>query len=380
MMRYKPFAAGAVLSLIVILCTLMLFLNSRSSNEDIPKLSVKANEVENLIVAGETEAAAEKAEQLKEDAQLASKNSKQEGDPKLWVICGVAVLLINGCVAYVWLSMIKPFHRLEGYADRLAAGDLDTPLGQERGNYFGKFTWAFDNMRREIVKARSCEREAINNNKTVIASLSHDLKTPLASITAYSEALVNGLYSDTEEMYSYLEVINRKCDEVARLTNDMMTHSISELGALKMQPESLELSELIEKTVHESAAADVVFEKPLFPVNVYADRNRLAQLIGNLIGNAQKYAGGRMEITIEKDKGYFNVSFRDHGGGIPDKDLPFVFDKFYRGGNSKDVSGSGLGLYIVKYIAEQSDGEITAANTGDGLEIKLILPEDRSFS
>ncbi|MBR6102196.1 MAG: HAMP domain-containing histidine kinase [Ruminococcus sp.] len=377
-MKYKPFITGAVLSLIVVLCTLGVFLSSRDEkNEYLPRLTVEANETANLIASGDTGAAAAKAAQLKADAQLASQNDKG-GSPGVWIVCGAAVLAVFGCVTYVWRGVIRPFHKLEGYADRLAGGDLDTPLDYERDNYFGKFTWAFDSMRREIVKARSCEREAIDNNKTVIASLSHDLKTPLASITAYSEALVNGLYADTEEMYSFLNIISRKCEEVSRLTNDMMTHSISELGALKMQPESLELSELIEGAVRDSAGREIVFEKPMFPVRVYADRNRMAQLVGNLIGNAQKYAGGKMNISAEKHNGSYDIYFRDFGGGIPDRDLPFIFDKFYRGSNSKDISGSGLGLYIVRYIARQSGGEVSAANTGDGLEIKLTLPEERS--
>ncbi|MBR6044157.1 MAG: HAMP domain-containing histidine kinase [Ruminococcus sp.] len=376
-MKYKPFIVGAVLSLTVVLCTLVVFLSSRSTkDETLPKLAVEANEVVNLIEAGDTAAAAAKAAQLRSDAQLASKNSRSGGYAGVWIVCGAAVLAIFGCVAYVWRGVIRPFHRLEGYADRLAAGDFDTPLDYERDNYFGKFTWAFDSMRREIVKARSCEREAIDNNKTVIASLSHDLKTPLASITAYSEALVNGLYSDQEEMYRFLGIISSKCGEVARLTNDMMTHSISELGALKMQPENIELCGLIEKTVSESAARDIRFEKPMFPVRVYADRNRLTQLFGNLIGNAQKYAGGKAEISISKENGFYRIRFQDHGGGIPDGDLPFIFDKFYRGANAGDVSGSGLGLYIVRYIARQSGGEVYAENAGGGLLITVELPEE----
>ncbi|MBR6872794.1 MAG: HAMP domain-containing histidine kinase [Ruminococcus sp.] len=372
-MRYKAFITAGVLSVLMVLCTLGVYLAGRGSrNEYLPRLSVEANETVNLIAAGDAAAAAEKAEQLRADAQLASKQS--QGSAGVWLLCIAAVLAVNVCVAYVWFTMIRPFHRLEAYADRLAAGEFDQPLGQERGNYFGKFTWAFDSMRREIVKARSCEREAIDNNKTVIASLSHDLKTPLASITAYSEALVNGLYADTEEMYSFLEVISRKCEEVSRLTNDMMTHSISELGALKMQPEAVDLSELMEKTVKESAAPEVTFDRPMFPVTVLADRSRLTQLIGNLIGNARKYAGGKMHIGIAKEEGFYKVRFQDQGGGIPDKDLPFVFDKFYRGSNSKEISGSGLGLYIVRYIARQSGGEVTAANKEGGLEIMLTLP------
>lgn len=376
-MKYRPILMGAVLSALMILFTLIVFVNSSSPPSKSAQVAVEANETENLIRSGDTAAAAEKAAQLRSDAQLAAKESRSSGSHGLWLVCAAAVLIIIGCIAYVWISIIRPFHKLGDFADRLASGDLDTPLGYERSNYFGKFTWAFDNMRREIVKARSCEKEAIDNNKTVIAALSHDLKTPLASITAYSEALVNGLYSDTEEMYSFLGIINSKCSEIARLTNDMITHSISELGALKMQPESVDLVELIDKVVRESASKDIVFEKPMFPANVYADPSRLEQLTGNLIGNARKYAGGKLKISITLRNGFFAVSFLDSGGGIPDEDLPFIFDKFYRGSNSGAVSGSGLGLFIVRYIARQSGGEATARNRDGGLEILVELPQEQ---
>lgn len=375
-MRYKPFVVSVLLSLAVITCTLVVFLtDSKPEKSGISQLAVQANEVDNLVRSGDTDAASAKSQQLVRSAQEVTKQSKKTGGAGVWIVCAVCVAAVDLCVLYVYKSVIKPFHKLEGYADKLAAGEFDTALDYERTNYFGRFTWAFDSMRREIVKARACEREAIDNNKTVIASLSHDLKTPVASISAYSEALVNGLYSDTEEMFSYLDVISKKCEEITRLTNDMITHSIGELGALKMDPSSVELSELIETVVRESAAKDVNFEQPLFPVRVYADKNRLKQLVGNLIGNAQKYAPGRMDITVTKHEHMFLVHFRDYGKGIPDEELPFVFDKFYRGSNTADISGSGLGLYIVRYIAQRSGGDVSAKNCPDGLEMTVSLPE-----
>ncbi len=339
-------------------------------------VAVGANEVYNLINKGDIKSASERAKLL--SAEAAPKDNVKQTDSKiwLWVVCGVGIVCVNTVIAYVWLSIIKPFHKLERYAQDIAAGNFENALDFERSNYFGRFTWAFDSMRREIIKARSCEREAIENNKTVIASLSHDLKTPVASISAYSEALVNGLYSDTEEMYSYLDVISKKCGEISKITGDMLVHAVSELDALKMIPQPLELSALMETTVKETGAKDTIcFEKPMFPVNVCVDKNRFSQLIGNIIGNAQKYADGKMTISVTKEKGYYALHFRDMGNGIANEDMPFVFDKFYRGGNAGDKSGSGLGLYIVKYIAEQSGGDVFAENKAPGLEITVTVPE-----
>lgn len=379
-MRAKPFIIGALLSLVVIAAALAVAAASRADKYE-PQAegsyAVTAGEIENLINAGDTQAAVLKAQQLKADARLA-KNSRREGsNVGIWIVCAVAVVIVNGCIAYIYFSILKPFRRLEKFADKIALGDFSEALDIERGNYFGKFTWAFDSMRREIIKSRSCEREALENNKTVIASLSHDLKTPVASISAYSEALVNGLYSSTEEMYSYLDVISKKCEEIAKITGDMITHSIGELGALKMEPTHFDLVQLLESAVSESSVGgDIHFEKPLFTAPVCADENRLKQLVGNLIGNAQKYAGGKMDITLTKKSRMFAVHFRDYGQGIPDSELPFVLDKFYRGSNTDGKSGSGLGLYIVKYIAQQSGGNVVLENRDKGLEVTVTIPQD----
>lgn len=379
-MRAKPFIIGALLSLVVIAAALAVAAASRVDKYE-PQAegsyAVTAGEIENLINAGDTQAAVLKAQQLKADARLA-KNSRREGsNVGIWIVCAVAVVIVNSCIAYIYFSILKPFRRLEKFADKIALGDFSEALDIERGNYFGKFTWAFDSMRREIIKSRSCEREALENNKTVIASLSHDLKTPVASISAYSEALVNGLYSSTEEMYSYLDVISKKCEEIAKITGDMITHSIGELGALKMEPTHFDLVQLLESAVSESSVGgDIHFEKPLFTAPVCADENRLKQLVGNLIGNAQKYAGGKMDITLTKKSRMFAVHFRDYGQGIPDSELPFVLDKFYRGSNTDGKSGSGLGLYIVKYIAQQSGGNVVLENRDKGLEVTVTIPQD----
>ncbi len=379
-MRAKPFIIGALLSLVVIAAALAVAAASRADKYE-PQAegsyAVTAGEIENLINAGDTQAAVLKAQQLKADARLA-KNSRREGsNVGIWIVCAVAVVIVNGCITYIYFSILKPFRRLEKFADKIALGDFSEALDIERGNYFGKFTWAFDSMRREIIKSRSCEREALENNKTVIASLSHDLKTPVASISAYSEALVNGLYSSTEEMYSYLDVISKKCEEIAKITGDMITHSIGELGALKMEPTHFDLVQLLESAVSESSVGgDIHFEKPLFTAPVCADENRLKQLVGNLIGNAQKYAGGKMDITLTKKSRMFAVHFRDYGQGIPDSELPFVLDKFYRGSNTDGKSGSGLGLYIVKYIAQQSGGNVVLENRDKGLEVTVTIPQD----
>lgn len=183
-------------------------------------------------------------------------------------------------------------------------------------------------MRKEIIRARACEKEAIDNNKTVIATLSHDIKAPISSIRAYAEGLDASLDSGPEKRRKYISVIINKCDEVTKLTNDLFLHSISD------------------------------FE----------------QVIENIISNSVKYAP-KSEIII-KFKNYGDkicINIEDYGGGISDEDMPFIFDKFYRGKNVGDNQGSGLGLYIVRYIMTQMGGDVEVINSKEVLDLLTDL-------
>ncbi|MCI7441573.1 MAG: sensor histidine kinase, partial [Clostridium sp.] len=158
------------------------------------------------------------------------------------------ILIIFG---YAYFAIVRPFEKMEKFAEEIGRGNFDIKVDYEKNNLFGAFTWAFDHMRREIIKARSCEREAIDNNKTVIATLSHDIKTPIASIRAYAEGLEAGLDYNIERRNKYINVIIRKCDEVTKLTNDLFLHSLSDLEMLKINTEEVEISELIKNSLKE---------------------------------------------------------------------------------------------------------------------------------
>jgi len=335
---------------------------------------VATNEIEQLIADGNTEEAQIRAYELKTALSEYTPESNNN-TAYLWIIFGTCSALIIAVFLYIWFAILRPFEKLTSFAERIANGDFDLPLNYERTNYFGKFTWAFDCMRREISSARACEKEAIENNKTVIASLSHDIKTPVASIRAYAEGLEAGMDATPEKRAKYLSVIMRKCDEVAALTNDMLLHSISDLDKLKMNPTKFELCGFIKETVSEiSARNNIRLNLPAYFIDVAVDRSRLTQVFENIVSNAAKYAKTDVEISVAKtDKGA-EIIFRDFGKGIPDEEIPFIFDKFYRGSRIEKENGAGLGLYIVKYVVIQSGGEVYAENLADGFQIRIILP------
>ena len=370
---------AAALIFVLILAAITAFLsadfNNRQNNSG--EFSVMANEIERLIEKGETEKAQSLAAELK--AAL-SEYAPEETYTRaycgaIWTVFGVSAVLISAAFIYMGLKIVRPFEKLTDFAERIAGGDFDLPLSYERTNYFGKFTWAFDCMRKEISTARACEKEAIENNKTVIATLSHDIKTPVASIRAYAEGLQAGFGDNPEKRAKYLEVIMRKCDEVAALTNDMLLHSISDMDKLIMNPTEFELCGFIKETVGEiSANRNISLKLPAYLIEVNADKNRLLQVFENIIGNAAKYAKTDIEITAAKSEKGAEITFRDFGKGVPEEEIPFIFDKFYRGSHIGKENGAGLGLYIVKYVVTRSGGEVFAENLPDGFRIRIILP------
>ena len=276
---------------------------------------------------------------------------------------------------YIYKKILQPFDRLERYAEEIADGNLDITLDYERTNFFGEFTWAFDYMREEILHAKKKEQTAISENKTVIAALSHDIKTPIASIRAYSEALEANLNSDYETRQRYVCTIMKKCDEVTALVNDLVLHSLSELEKLEIHMQELEIAPVIAETVAGLEFPGLTLHAPLPCGTVCGDGKRIAQILENMVNNARKYALGKsVHVYAEINDGFYCVHVRDEGNGIPAEDMPFILQKFYRGRNVADQPGSGLGLYIVKYLIEAMQGSIRLNNSPAGLDAVFSLP------
>ena len=375
-MKNKLILVTALFSLAVILLSVGAYLSLKNVNFEDEKSTyiIDLNEISGLNENGEYDTANAKIAALQENMRKAE--IQKSGANVILVLCGVSILFFITAFGYIYFAILRPFDKLKDFAAKISSGDFDVPLKYERYNYFGEFTWAFDSMRNEITKSRASEKEAIENNKTVIATLSHDIKTPIASIRAYVEGLSANMDSSYEKREKYLSVITKKCDEVSRLTNDLFLHSVSDLDKLKLVCERIEICAFTESVIDEISAErdDVIFRKPDFTVFVNTDKNRFTQLCENIINNARKYAKTNIEVFFTREDKNVILHFRDYGEGIPDENMPFIFDKFYRGNNCGNEQGSGLGLYIVKYIVEKTGGTVVLQNREKGLEVKVILP------
>ena len=367
-MKKRIFCITILFSLLLVgAAFLVSWLSKERTSQDARAEEIlKANEIARLIDAGEYTEARDKADRLGDTLRGTSLNNSV--DKTIIIMCSLSVFFMGMVFLYVYFKILRPFDQMKDYAAEIAKGNFDVGLPVERSNYFGAFTWAFDCMRKEITRSRAAEREAVENNKTVIATLSHDIKTPIASIRAYAEGLEANLDTTPERRAKYVSVIMRKCDEVTELTNDLFLHSLSDMDKLKMQPEEFEAVPFLSEAIREISGEqqDVTFVKPDFSPVILTDKKRLTQVVENLINNSRKYAKTKITVSVTEKDEMLELHFIDEGPGIPDEDMPFITGKFYRGRNSGEENGSGLGLYIVKYIAEQSGGSLLLMNRSGG--------------
>lgn len=267
-------------------------------------------------------------------------------------------------------TVFRPFRKLQAFAKNVAEGKLDMPLEMDRGNMFGAFTESFDLMREELAKARESERRANQSKKELVASLSHDIKTPVASIKAVSEVMM--VKSKDENEKRQCEVINSKADQINNLITNMFNATLEELEQLSVyvkENPSLDLYDLIRNSDYKQRVTLDAIPECL----VISDRIRLQQVIDNIINNSYKYADTPINVSAAIKGQYLEVAFRDYGPGVSSDELPLLFNKFYRTKNTEGKSGAGLGLYIAKYLMNGMSGEIECQNIDHGFAVIIKL-------
>lgn len=301
--------------------------------------------------------------------------SVQSEKQSICIFLSAAVLLQCGiCMIYtIYLdrTIVKPFRKLKSFAERIAEGNLEIPLEMDKQNLFGAFTESFDIMRSELKKARMAEAQANASKNELVARLSHDIKTPVASIKAASE--VGAALADNEKTKkNYLQIV-LKADQINTLITNLFSAALEELQQLSATPEDLESSEL--KTILENSNYFHRAKIPDIPDCIlYTDKLRLQQVFDNLFANSHKYAGTEIDVSISQNSRFLIVNLEDYGGGVSQEDLPRLKERFWRGSNTNHVEGAGLGLYISDYFMKEMQGELTIENGKYGLKTTVKIP------
>ncbi|MCR4608954.1 MAG: HAMP domain-containing histidine kinase [Eubacterium sp.] len=302
----------------------------------------------------------------------------------------VLILIFTIYYFFLYRRMVKPFDKLNDFAVRVAGGDLDTPLDMDRDHIFGGFTEAFDIMREELKSSREREEAALRSRKELVAELSHDIKTPVASIKAMAEVM--SLTAKTDAERETIAAIDGKADQIDRLISNLFHATLEELEQLEVKVEEVDSTELV-RMVKEADHLKKVGTLDIKDAVLLGDKMRLNQVISNIIYNSYKYADTEITVSSRFDKtessqngsdgtvntrkttseNYLVIEISDKGGGVPDDEIDVIMEKFHRGSNSAGKDGSGLGLYISNYLMEKMGGGLSCRNGEDGLIVTLRI-------
>lgn len=298
------------------------------------------------------------------------------------VYCVCGFLLIGAAAAfgaYIRKRIVLPFAKMKDFASYVAAGDLDRPLEMDQGNLFGAFSESFDIMREELKASRARELSLQKKERELIASLSHDLKTPVTGIKLTSELMAAVFAQNegqeitvTEDMIAKMNNIYKRADEIALLVGDLFASTLEDLGEFKVKCAD-ENAAVIAQIVSEYDDRGLVRISEIPQVMVHMDKLRLSQVIGNILFNSYKYAGTPIDISFRLDESFLEMSISDSGPGVPEDEIALITNKFYRGKEHGGREGSGLGLYIAKILMDKMGGELSVRSE-NGLCATLLIP------
>ncbi len=300
--------------------------------------------------------------------------------------------------ALIYVHLLRPEQELSGFAAEIAKGNLDIPLPMQKQNAFGSLAEGLDLMREELVASKEKELQADRTKKELVAGLSHDIKTPVAVIRATCEVMELAASKDllflqragkdgdeiikTQKQLDKLRVIRDKAETISHLMEDVFHATMTDLDEL-----TFDVSE-VSSTVIEDFFRDmkdygnVILENEIPECLIYADTIRLEQAIDNIVSNSAKYAGTDIHVAFSLTEGitdeaggkisFLSVRIRDEGPGVPEEELPFLTEKYYRGSAAKEKTGYGLGLYLVKEYMDRQGGGVEFYNDG-GFVANLLL-------
>ena len=295
-------------------------------------------------------------------------------------------------------NIVRPVKTMAHAAGEFARGNFDQAISTQRHDEIGILTDTFDRMMRQLKmligekdeRNRELEKayrelETLDTAKDDFISLvSHELRTPLSSIILYTQMLLDGQIDSREKRERYLTTIITNARRLARLVNDVLDLSKIETGVMPFEEVPLQAQALIDEAVKEFTpvltAHDIQLVCEDMPGNIFfiGDRDKTMQVITNILSNAIKYtsSGGTINLSIAHDEDMATIAFKDTGKGIPEKDIPKIFDRFFQLENIEHHSdGSGLGMTISKSIVEHQGGEIwVESELGKGTKVYFTVP------
>ncbi|MFB0919968.1 MAG: HAMP domain-containing sensor histidine kinase [Oscillospiraceae bacterium] len=299
----------------------------------------------------------------------------------------MSILLTNRFLTkFVFQKIERPLDMLSEGVRQIRDGNLDHRIVYETEDEFAPICSDFNEMAVRLKESVDLTQQHEQSRKELLAGISHDLRSPLTSIRAYVEGLLDGVPKTLEAQRSYLETIKNKAEDIDRLVEELFMFSKMELGEYPDHPKLLRLDDEIRQLVSSvgpeySGKGLQISTGTLSPATVSADPEQFRRVLVNILENSLTYKDketGHLEISLQEEKGGFRLSLCDDGPGVPAESLPRLFDAFYRGDPARQNPnrGSGLGLSIVAGAVRRMNGKIHAEPGKDGgLAIVIWLPK-----
>jgi signal transduction histidine kinase len=281
-------------------------------------------------------------------------------------------------------TMTDRIHLLKIAAERLSQGQLETRVRVSGRDEVATLAQSFNQMASQLQHADEKQRELERLRTDLIAWVSHDLQTPLASIRAILEALYDGVVEDPQTIKRYLNTAQRDVRALSALIDDLFQMAQLDAGGIPLEKEEASLADLVSDTLESfselATRQEVTLEGSAEPNvdPVLMDTQRIGRVLNNLIGNALRHtpAGGRVEVRARRVNGGVEVTVCDSGEGIRAEDLPSIFESFYRGekSRSRTTGGAGLGLAIARGIVRAHGGEIRVESQPGDTRFTFSIP------
>ncbi len=303
---------------------------------------------------------------------------------------GQTVLLVNSLIAamalvlfgvlfYIRRHILLPFERLTNVPYELSKGNLTVPLTENRNRFFGRFVWGVDLLRENMEQQKQKELALQKEKKTLLLSLSHDIKTPLSAVKLYAKALSKGLYTEPGKQQEIAENINKKADEIEAYVSQIVSASREDFLQLEVTEGEFYLAELAGR-VTGYYQEKLALLRTEFTVQKYSDCllkgdfDRGIEVLQNVMENAIKYGdGSRIELAFGEEDSCILISVCNSGCTLADTELPHIFESFWRGANAGKHPGSGLGLYISRQLMHKMGGEIFAEVRMGMMTVTLVF-------
>ena len=337
----------------------------------------------------ESSSQASDSSQMVYDISLAQSSSNQvKLMAKDMILTATIILVFTALSVGLWIyrSIAVPLVKLKKATKNIKEGNLDFVLEVEGNDEFSQLCQDFEEMRKRLKESTEEKILMDKENKELISNISHDLKTPITAVKGYVEGIMDGVADTPEKMDRYVRTIYNKTNEMDHLINELTFYSKIDTNRIPYTFSKLNVEDYFSDCAEElglemeTRGIELVYANYVEKgVQVIADGEQIRRVIHNIVSNAIKYMEkprGIIQLRVKDVGDFIQVEIEDNGKGIAAKDLPYIFDRFYRTDVSRNSSkgGSGIGLSIVKKIMEDHGGKVWATSRlGIGTIMYFVL-------